>query len=267
LSALSLQFSFTFSGNLWNIALDDANGWLVAEVRDATTRHVSFSAVNLPDYRLQWKDYSPDPSWWLGIAGLYQGILLLHKYAGSQRPETTGIVAIEVSTGQIRWQHAEWALLRTDGESLILHRTGADQLPLYQQIDLFSGQVQAIIPLPPEPLSPLLLPDVQYPWHYTEESPYFQPIARFLSRQLGISPLKAVDYAEFRGLIVVSYYICEAHSPLSNRIIVLDDQARILLHEPVASQLSGIGLDTFLIRKDSLIFVREKKELLSYALF
>lgn len=264
---LRLQFAFAFSGNLWNIALDDSNGWLVAEVRDATTRRVSFGAVDLQQNRLLWKDFSPDPSWWWGIAGLSRGVLLLHQYTGSQRPETKGILAVEVSTRRVLWQHPEWAFLRTGGTTLILHRTGTDQLPVYQITDLLSGQVVALSDAPTEQQIPPPEPDVQYPRHYSEESPYFQPITRFLGQQLDIKPLKAIDYAESQGLIVVSYYLCEAHSPLSNRILVLDKQARIRLHESVATQLPGIGMDTFLIRKDSLIFVREKKELISYALF
>jgi hypothetical protein len=246
--------------------LDDPNGRLVAEVRDATTRRVHFAAIDLGQNRLLWQDFSPDPSWWWGIAGFRRGVLLLHQYVGSQRPETKGIVAVEVSTRRVLWQHAEWAFLRTDGTTLTLHRTGTDQLPVYQMTDLLSGQVVALSAVPPEQPMPLPEPDVQYPRHYSEENPYFQSIARFLGQQLDIKPLKACEYAEFQGLIVVSYYICEAHSPLSNRILVLDKQARILLHEAVATQLSGIGMDTFLIRKGSLIFVREKKELLSYAL-
>lgn len=265
--SLRLQFAFAFSGHLWNIALDDPNGWLVAEVRDATTRRVHFAAIDLQQNRLLWKDFSPDPSWWWGLAGLSRGVLLLHQYAGSQRPETTGLVAVEVSTGRVLWRQADWAFLRTDGTTLILHRTAADQLPVYQITDLFSGQVKAVSSVPPVQQVPPPEPDVQYPRHYSEESPYFQPIARFLGQQLDIQPLKAFDYAEYQGLIVVSYYLCEAHSPLSNRILVLDKQARIRLHEPVATQLSGIGMDTFLMRQGSLIFVREKKELLRYALF
>jgi hypothetical protein len=264
--SLRLQFAFAFSGHLWNIALDDLHGWLVAEVRDATTRRVRFAAIDRQQNRLLWKDFTPDPSWWWGIAGLNRGVLLLHQYVGSQRPEIKGVMAVEVSTGQVLWQHTDWAFQRTDGPTLTLHRTGADQLPVYQMIDLLSGQVTAVSSIPPDQQMPPPEPDVQYPRHYSEESPYFQPIARFLGQQLDVKPLKAFDYAEFQGLIVVSYYICEAHSPLSNRILVLDKQARILLHESVATQLSGVGMDPFLISKGSLIFVREKKELLSYAL-
>jgi len=258
------QYAFAFSGQIWNLALDDGNGWLVAEIRDADTRRVSFSTIDLQKNALLWKDLSPDPTWWMGLVGVYNGVLLLHRYADSQRPETSGILAIDVATESTRWKHTDWAFLHTDGHSVALHQTGADQLPVYQKVDIHSGEVISAGPMPPvlEPLRPPS--NVRYPWHYTEESPYFQPIALFLGRQLGINPVKAFDYAEFQGLIVVSYYLCEPHSPLTNRIVVLDEQAKVLLHETIATQLTGIGLDTFFIRKSSLIWVREKKELLSY---
>ncbi|MES2730319.1 MAG: DUF4905 domain-containing protein [Bacteroidota bacterium] len=265
------QFVFSFDGHIWTMGLDHANGLLVLEIRDATTRRVSFAAVDLgkndsTSHALLWKDFQPEHSWWLSLVGVYNGVLLLHRYADSQRPEAKGILAVEVRSCRVLWQQPDWAFMDTDGEVVILHQQGADQSPVYQQIDLRSGKSLAIteIPTVPNPQPPS--PDIQYPVHYPEQSPYFQPIARFLHQKLGIQPIQAFDYAEFQGLIVVSYYLCAPDSPLSNKVVVLDNKACVLLHESMATHLNGIGMDTFLIRKGSLLFVREKKELVSYTL-
>jgi hypothetical protein len=253
------------------MGLDHENGLLVLEIRDANTRQVSFAAVDLgktnaASQALLWKDFQPERSWWLSLVGVCKGILLLHRYADSQKPEAKGILAVDVRSGRVLWQLPDWAFLGVDGSVVILHQQGADQLPVYQRMDLRNGTSLAITDLLAAPNPLPVSPDIQYPVHYSEQSPYFQTIARFLHQKLEVQPIKAFDYAEFRGLIVVSYYLCEPHSPLLNKVVVLNNQASVVLHEAMATNLNGVGMDTFLIRNGNLIFVREKKELVSYSL-
>jgi hypothetical protein len=175
-----------------------------------------------------------------------------------------GLIAIDVHTKKIIWQQPQMNFggLLQKGILTIEHTPEA---PLYRLVNLDTGIIEKTFDIQPalyeaEPVSPIF-----YPRHYTEENKYFETIVSFLNNLLGIQPQKAFDYAEYKQLIIISYYLY-TNNTLSNFLLVLDQQSRILLHEPIATQLSGIGLDTFLIVHHHLVFVKEKKELITYEL-
>ncbi|NJO02062.1 MAG: hypothetical protein HC880_10525 [Bacteroidia bacterium] len=104
-----------------------------------------------------------------------------------------------------------------------------------------------------------------YPSHYPEGSEYFRQVADFLAQRLELSAVKAVDYLEYDYLILISYFL-EKNSLLYNKLLILDNEAEILLHETINQGLMGIALDTFFIYKKNLIFIRNKQEIINYHL-
>jgi hypothetical protein len=263
-SLITPQFAVSFDAPVWSIQLDHASGLLVAEIRDGDARRVSFAALDLDQPgggALLWKDFQPD-DWSVRQMGVLDGVLLLQGFGTGQPPSPTHLVAVDVRERRVRWRRPGWALMEARGSQVKVYPTEA---PLESKIwNVRSGQAEGEMAIYEEnAASPPA--DVQYPTHYPEDSPYFSAVARFLEQRLGVQPVRAFDYAETQGLVVVSYYLCAAGA-LENRLVVFGPDAQVWWHEPVASQLSGVGLDTFLIRKNCLILVREKKELRGYAL-
>lgn len=265
----ALKFSFAFDGSVWNIALDHEQSLLVIEVRLATSRQVRYAAIDLATDRLLWQEYMPgsatQASWWISLIGVYNGHLLLHRYTNSQKPEPQGIICVDVKTNTLLWEQSNWIYLQHAGAALLVYQMGEDSQPVYQKLDLATGTLLGE-PQSIEADKPTAEPaDLQYPQHYTEENPYFTSIASFIAAKLSVQPVKAFDYAECQGLIVVSYYLYDNNEFL-NKIVVFNQSAQVVLHEPVATHLNGIGIDTFMVRRGCLIFVKEKKEIVSYAL-
>jgi hypothetical protein len=73
------------------------------------------------------------------------------------------------------------------------------------------------------------------------------------------------EYLDESGLIFISYYM-EEDKALANYLLVVDTEGALLLHEKLDDQLSHIGLGTFMLVRDQLIFIKQKRELLSYAI-
>jgi len=105
--------------------------------------------------------------------------------------------------------------------------------------------------------------DVIPPLHYLANTAHFITVAKFLQEKLNISPVKAVDYLERDGHIVISYYIW-INDHLANFLLILDENGEVQRHELLANQLSSIGIDTFFIIRDALFTIRQKSELLIY---
>ncbi len=62
----------------------------------------------------------------------------------------------------------------------------------------------------------------------------------------------------------MSYYVTE--SGLSNYLVVMDGEGEVLLHEKLAEQLKGIGMETFFVLAGCVFFVKNREDLVSYFL-
>ncbi|QHT68280.1 DUF4905 domain-containing protein [Rhodocytophaga rosea] len=262
---LRLNFSYSFSGQIWRLLTEAETGIIVAETRDGNQRKTDFAAIY--QNKLLYESVPLPETWWISAVALQQGILLLQTFPDSQTPVPKGILALDVRSANIIWQHpqlnyAGFSIL----QSAVIATESTNDGQIYRLINLKTGKTSDLARYSPLDETGISADSkIIFPRHYTSENKYFPAIVSFLNQKLGIKAEKAVDYAEYQHLLIISYYLYD-HNTLSNFLVVIDRQTGILLHESIATQLSGTGLDTFCIMNNHLIFVREKKELLSYEL-
>jgi hypothetical protein len=102
------------------------------------------------------------------------------------------------------------------------------------------------------------------PFQYREKEEGFETIRAYITGQFPGEPVAAMDYLEYGGFIVISYYVREPE--LANYLIVLDTEGNETMREKAGQNLSGIGVDTFFVLEGSLFFVKNKSEFLRYKL-
>ncbi len=103
-----------------------------------------------------------------------------------------------------------------------------------------------------------------HPLHYTDDNEFFPAIFKFLYRLLSIDIQKGVDYLEYKDKIIISYYLyCE--NKLCNYLLVVNRKREILLHELIAES-EGLGISTFTIKPEILLYVKNKCQLHGYEL-
>jgi hypothetical protein len=104
-----------------------------------------------------------------------------------------------------------------------------------------------------------------YSFYYPQEHAYFATVGAFLNQFMHIQPVHGCEYLEHQGAIIISYYIYEEKS-LSNYLLAMNQAQEVLLHDKIGSQLDGLGVDTFFVVRNRLIFIKEKYQFVSYAL-
>ena len=138
--------------------------------------------------------------------------------------------------------------------------------PVYKVIDLESivTTIQQA-ECRPSHNSIIEIPTVQTsPTHYPEDSSHFPTIYKFLYRLLNIDAVKAVDYLEISNKIIISYYIYRDKSFL-NFLLVANRRREILLNDLIA-ETEGIGIDTFTVKSDTLLYVKNQTQFVGYKL-
>jgi hypothetical protein len=249
---------------------DPAGSKLLLEIRDSEKHEVSFTAIDLNEKRLMWDGLSFEESWWIGMSALQDDVLLLHQYEDSQNPENSQLFAVDVNSCEVLWAVTDFTFLNIV-KGKVIGFTRKEEERYYSTIELKSGEIAAAGSLTAQLLEQNAQQEAQqmtagrFPLHYPEDNEYFATFRTFLEKQLGVQVVKACDYLEYGGLILISYYLYKDKS-LTNYMVVFDQQGRALLHEKLDSQLPAVGMDTFFVINDQLIFICDKKEIKSYAL-
>ena len=247
------KINHTFQGKIWNTTF--GSDYCVLEIRDETTRQVSFSCINLLTGNVLWENLRPEKSWWLSLVGIFDEFLFVHKYSSNQKPEPEGLLVLAIESGEIVMKLDNWIFFNYKENILTIYQLQNNQ-PIYKDI-ILEKMVENNID------SSNIL-DINAVTHYPETSPYFPTIFKFLYRLLKIDAVKAVDYLEINNKIIISYYIYSDKS-FQNYLLVTNRTHEILLNDLIVES-EGIGIDTFTVKSDILLYVKNQNQFVGYRL-
>jgi hypothetical protein len=256
-NTLELKFSYSFDGIIWNTLADGNHPRLFLEVRDVHEKKVSFSGVNLQNYEWLWKDVMLEEPWWVSLAAIGGDMLLFTVYTDTNNPDKKSLLACDVSKNEMIWWYNGFSL---SGANMLYVKGIDTRFPSKEIIlDLLTGKVvqEVDFHLADSQNFPVIRP-----FQYEQGTGHFETVKDFLQTRLGITPVATIDYLEFQRLIMVSVFVRE--KDLANYLYVLDSAGEVLFSEKLGENLKGVGLDTFFIYSDHLIFVRNKSELITY---
>lgn len=255
-NSLELKFAQSFHGIIWNTLADGNRPRLFLEVRDVQKKKASFSALNLQNYEWLWKDVMLEEPWWVSLATVSGDMLLFTMYTDANNPDRKSLLAYDVAKNNISWWYNGFSFSAANA----LYVKGIDaRFPSSEIIlDLFTGKavLQADFHLEDSQNFPVIRP-----FQYEEGTGHFDTVRDFLQTRLGIVPVATIDYLEFQRLIIVSVFVKE--NDLANYLYVLDSGGEVVFNQKLGENLKGVGLDTFFIYSNHLIFVKNKSELIT----
>jgi len=250
---------------IWKTVLDPVKRILVLENREDEARQVTFSAIHLIDGRLLWGGMKMEEPWWVSVSAAANGRVFLFEYGDSQYPEPKGITALEAETGELCWQNPELQLEQVGFDEVIAFRVEGTE-KAYYLLRASDGEVlqqeQTIMPNLQLPQTDGLLSSVRY----DTESLHYTTVARFLEAKTGRQPVNPIDYLEHPKGIVIHYYEKESDNSLSQWLLVSDLKGKVLLDEQTGSGLKGMGMETFMVMDDRLVYIKDKRYIIGYEL-
>ena len=250
--------------------LDEQGEVLILEIRENDNHQVSFTALDLKSGNVLWDGLEFDENWWVGMTTIVQGVLLLHIYVDNSDPEPKGLIAFDIRQKKVCWTHNDFTYLNVQDNKVLGFKI-IDQDKQYQTIDLMDGErydveeaqfFQSNLSPKKDDESKL---ETQYPLHYKEGTSYFETCKSYLYNRLHLQAVKAIEYLEVNNRIIISYYTGDDNT-LVNYLLVMDSEGEILYNEIIQGNINAVGLETFFIVKNQVIFVKEKNEIFSYNL-
>ncbi len=254
---LEFKSSNSFKGIIWNTLADGGSNRLFLEVRDIEEKKVSFSALNLQNNQWLWKNVSLEESWWVSLSAVAGDILLITVYTDTNNPDKKSLIAYDVLKNEMIWWYNGFSLSAVDTRYV----KGVDSKFSSKEIilDLLNGK-----PVPEIDFDLGVLQNfpVIRPFQYEQGTDHFATVGDFLHTRLGIRPVITIEYLEYKSLVIASVFVKDQN--LANYLYVFASSGEVLLKEILGQDLKGVGLDTFFIFSDHLIFVKNKRELVSY---
>jgi hypothetical protein len=258
-------FSFPFKGNIWKLRIDAFANILVPEIRDGENRETGFAGIDLTTKKILWQGPDINEKWWIGLEEAKYGKVILHGYKDIQNPEHKGLIVLDSRSGKVLWKKEELSFYSTTHEAIIAYDMEETERR-YKKIDINEGKII-------EEISESELTDerkseesfVKNSSHYRADNKYFEKIAGFAEAYIGKKPEQALDYLEYKEGIIVSFYAREEEK-LVNYLMVVNEKGELIYNEPIDKDLKGVGIDTFFLYNDLLIFIKNKKELVIFEL-
>lgn len=260
IKALLPVFQHDFQQAVWHMAVDPGEGLIALELRDQQQAEACFSLLDLHTRSLLFDRYALEEDWWVGLAALQQGRMLIKQYHDTQQPEKQGLIAINIKSLEVDWWKEDFQLDELM-ENAVKGASTIDEKKVSTAVDIETGKE-----LDPEKLNSRI-PDgsVFHPTHYPETSSHFATIKRFLAENINSVPMGACDYLEFKGLIMLSYFISEG-AALSNHLIIFNEAGEAILQQKLGSGLNALASGTFFVINNYLVFITNKTQLCVYEL-
>src|SRR5690606_24673232 len=152
-----------FEGIIWKIETDAIQHQIAVETRDAGSRGVNVWVSNYRTGEVLLKEIRTESDWWWSLDRLQGGTLLLHGYLSDNSPEHKGISAIDVQTGEVKWQNFQLTLENIAEEGLIVYNPLLQprklQLASLQSGEIIKNHIDTYTPLSRDLTFPDIIPD------------------------------------------------------------------------------------------------------------
>jgi hypothetical protein len=254
---ITLNDSKIFPGTIWNTIVDESRKVIFVETRNVDEKKVRFAAYNFDKNLWLWDEVGFEEPWWISLGYVQDEVLLLTVYDDTNNPDKKSLIALDVETARLIWWKNNFVVAHVTSMYVIGNDTkfGLKSMTL----DLRTGDVvsSAVVEIPARQNFPVIRP-LQYP----QGTQHFETVKTFIERKCKLLPVLAIEYCEYKSLIIVSVFVEE--SDLANYLIVFDSEGQIVLKEQLGENLKGIAYDTFFLFAGFIIFVKNKRELVSY---
>ncbi|HEY5536284.1 MAG TPA: DUF4905 domain-containing protein [Ignavibacteria bacterium] len=266
---------FSQKGNLWRFFITDI-GIVVGETRDLEKKIVYFFSLEIGTGKINFQNLILGSyNYWISIEGYDSNYIYLHRFENPNMPDHIGIIAIDIFTGEIKWENKDLIYFFNSDEELYGYRQMFESLKYYL-IDKENGNVKKEIRN--ENSS-----DIQSLKSETSENQYIHnkytdifnldtsnnDIREIISKELEGKVIQGeVEYIKQNDLLIFNYHIRSSEKSNADNILLdnilcvyeIADKNKVL-HQKINHNVRFNVPDSFFIHKNYLVYVIEKKEI------
>ena len=253
-----IQVTYTEPGGIiWKLLPDEASNYLVIESRDGKLRKIMLSALNISSGAFIFKNEALPKPWWMGLKAVGHNKIILQGYKESNSPEPKGIYVFDLLTGLLLWQNEElnfYSFLNPERIGLVT--LGTDQNSVLEVNSVTGKRITETtkndyVHLVEEQTNKL------FPLIYIEDNPHYNTIAGFIGQEQKYKCVGPIEYLEYGSSIIVSFYI-QDNKKFTNILLLIDEEGNCLFKDILMDESDGVGMASFFVCKNKLIYIKNK---------
>lgn len=243
----SSHIEIPFDGKIHQILISDDSSHLLIHIQKED-QGSCFHLLQSESFTIQKSWHSTDETPNLSVRAFNKDRFIAISFSEIQNPDLTDVYVFDWKNTEPQFVYSNTKVLACNADAIEIKH------PMIQnrsvQFDLISGlelKEQTIIKTKPS--------NYQLPTAYENTNEYFEWFEKLLIK-LGYQPKMQCEHLSESNRHIISFYT-QQEKTLTNHLIFLDEQGNKLKNYTLASELMGIGKDTFFVVENKAIFVTQ----------
>ena len=274
------SWSFSQQGNLWRIFIT-SNDILIGETRNLEEKIVFFFSLNLENGEHYLKNYMfEDGNYWISIEGYNSGNIFLHRFENPNLPDHKGIIDIDIKTGEVKWENKNLLYFFNTETEIYGYKQQFESFKYFNigfEDGLILNEVSeenhiALFELKQNSSDGLYLNN-----YYTDNFDSTQTdssLTQIVNLEINNKDIQGeVEYIRLDKYFIFNYHLKKInHKDLNNvyleNILCIYDVDNInKIYSDILDKNARFNVpDSYFVHKDYLIYVKEKKEIITIKL-
>ena len=257
---------------IWRI-LPTTNNKIVVEERDAKTKEVFFSCLDIESGKKIFKDFQLEEKNWIGIESIYKDVIFFHTYGKPDMPAHKSIIAFDILSQSILWQNDSYVFSFVYGEKVYCYQQRFESRVFFaldyltgNVVEDFGNNTSTINKLKEESDAKFWEQNYLFPEYFNRNNSAEMDYQKFLKDILTEKVIKGeISYLNYEGILLFNYHEVAKNNTYTNIFTVVDlVKNKILFEETLDKNLVNLMPESFFVKDNFLFLIVDKTKLFVY---
>ncbi len=257
---------------IWRI-LPTSNKKVVIEERDANTKEVFFSAIEIETGKPVLNEFQFEDKNWMGIEAVNNDLVFFHSYGNPEMPTHKNIIAFDLLTQSILWHNDKYIFSFLYEDKIYCYQQRFESRKFYA-LNCFTGEIieefadssPDLFVLRDKSFEDFEKMNYIFPEYFNRNEIVLEDYQKYLQNILTEKVIKGeISYLLYNDLLIFNYHEVSEANTLNNVLVAVDlNKNKVLLKHTLDKNLINLMPESFFIKDNFLFLIVDKKKLEVY---
>lgn len=257
---------------IWRI-LPTTNKKIVLEERDAKTKEVFFSCLEIESGKKIFSELQLEEKNWIGIESIYNDLIYFHVYRKPDMPTHKSIIAFDIPSQKTLWQNENYVFAFVYNDKVFCYQQRFESRVFFA-LDYLTGtvvedfgiDVTTINQIREKADEEFWKQNYLFPENFIRSKIGNEEYQKYLQQILTNNVVKGeVSYLKINDLLLFNYHEISKTNTLNNIFIAVDlSKNNVLLKETLDKNLVNLMPESFFVKDNFLFLIVDKTKLFVY---
>lgn len=257
---------------IWRI-LPTTNNKVVLEERDAKTKEVFFSCLDIASGNKIFSELQFEEKNWIGIESIYNDLIYFHVYRKPDMPTHKSIIAFDILTQKTLWQNENYVFAFVYNDKVFCYQQRFESRVFFA-LDYLTGnivedygiEVTSINQIREKADEEFWKQNYLFPENFIRSKIGNEEYQKYLQQILTNNVVKGeVSFIKIKDLLLFNFHEVSKTNTLTNIFSAVDlSKNKILLKEILDKNLVNLMPESFFVKDNFLFLIVDKTKLLVY---